>query len=102
MDTPIDSTENALTTDQVAAKGQKIYDEKLKGILEAENKGKFVVIEVESGDYFVADTVLEALQKAKEKYPNKILHAIRIGYEGIFKMGSYARKGLSYGWDSSR
>ena len=94
----VGNTENSLTPDQTAERGQKIYDEKLKAILEPSNNGKFVAIEIETGDYFVADTLLEALQRAKEKYPTKVLHTVRIGYEGVFKMGTYALKGMSYGW----
>ncbi len=99
---PVNNNENILTPEQVVEKGQKIYTEKLKPILEADNYGKFLVIEVESGNYFVADTLIEALQKAKEKYPGKLFHTLKIGFEGIFKMGSYAKKGFSYGWAPSR
>lgn len=99
MPEPINN-QNTLSPEQLAEKGQKIYNEKLKSILEPDKKGKFVVIEVESGDYFVADTVLEAVQEAQKKYPNKVFHTIKIGYEGIFKMGTYAHKGFSYGGNS--
>lgn len=99
---PAKNNEDAFTPDQIAERGQKLYEEKLKAILEPAQKGKFVAIEVESGDYFLADTLLEALQKGKEKYPDRLLHTVRVGYEGVFKMGSYASKGFSYGRHSSR
>lgn len=95
------NNEDAFTPDQIAERGQRLYEEKLKAVLEPAQKGKFVAIEVESGDYFLADTLLEALQNAKEKYPDRLLHTVRVGYEGVFKMGSYSSKGFSYGWQSS-
>ncbi|MFY9463158.1 MAG: hypothetical protein WAP52_03160 [Candidatus Sungiibacteriota bacterium] len=98
----IGNSENTLTSEQIAERGQKLYEEKLKAVLEPTQKGKFAAIEVESGDYFIADTLLEALQKGKEKYPDRLLHTVRVGYEGVFKMGGYASKGFSYGWQSSR
>lgn len=100
--TIIGNDENALTPDQIAERGQKLYEEKLKAVLEPAQKGKFAAIEAESGDYFIADTLMEALQKGKEKYPDRLLHTVRVGYEGVFKMGSYTSKGFSYGWQSSR
>ncbi len=43
-------------------------------------KGTIAVIEPETGEYFLAKTLTEALKKAKEKYPGKIFYSIRIGY----------------------
>lgn len=43
-------------------------------------KGTIAVIEPETGDYFLAKTLTEALKKAKEKYPGKVFYSIRIGY----------------------
>ena len=93
----VDINPNGLTPEQIAEKGQKIYNEKLKTTLEASSQGKFVAIDVETGEYFISDTLIGALQEAKSKYPNKLFHTIKIGSEGVFKMGSYA-KNLSYGW----
>lgn len=45
-----------------------------------EKKGTIVVIEPETGDYFLGKTLTEAIKKAKEKYPDKIFYSIRIGY----------------------
>ena len=102
MSNSMGNSENTLTPEQAAERGQKLYEEKLKATLDPKYKGKFAAIEIESGEYFLGDTILEALQKAKEKYPNKLFHTVRVGYEGVFKMGSYAHKGFSYGWNSSR
>lgn len=102
MPNQINNNENSLTPEQVAERGQQIYNERLKAILEPSHHGKFVVIEVESGDYFVAGSVIEALGEAQKKYPNKVFHTIKVGFDGIFKMGTYAHKGFSYGWTSPK
>lgn len=92
-------TEQTLTPEQIAGLGEKLYQEKLKSILEPTQIGKFVAIEVVSGDYFVGDTIIEAMQQGREKYPDRLFHTIKIGYKGVYKMGSYL-KNLSYGWRS--
>jgi hypothetical protein len=48
--------------------------------LERDYHGKFVVIEVDSGDYFIGDTIIEANKKAREKYPDKVFYLGRIGF----------------------
>ena len=95
----IQNSKPLLTPKQVAEKGEQIYQEKLKPILEPQENGKFVTIEVNSGEYFLGDSLLEALQRARQKYPDRLFHTIKVGAEGVFKMGTYG-KHLSYGWKS--
>jgi len=42
-------------------------------------KGLLAMIEPESGECFLGKTTLEALKKAKKKYPNKVFYCVRIG-----------------------
>lgn len=72
------------STAELIQKGQKYYEEELKTKLEKKYLGKFVAIEVGSGKYFIGDTLEEALEKAKKKFPDKIFHSIKIGSPGIF------------------
>lgn len=65
----------------LAIKARKIYDERLKQTLEASSLGQFIAIEVDSGDYFLGSTPLEAIKKAKLRYPEKVFHVIRVGYK---------------------
>lgn len=46
----------------------------------SEKKGTIAVIEPETGDYFLGDSLTEALKKAKTKYPGKVFYSVRIGY----------------------
>ncbi|HID31106.1 MAG TPA: hypothetical protein EYP19_14060 [Desulfobacterales bacterium] len=48
--------------------------------LEKEHFGKAVAIEVESGDYFIGETGVEATKKARKKYPDRIFYLAKIGY----------------------
>jgi hypothetical protein len=55
-------------------------------------KGKIAVIEPDSGEYFLGKTLLEALNKAEAKYPNKIFYSIRIGYPFAHQLNGAIRK----------
>jgi hypothetical protein len=68
-----------INREEFGSKGDEIY-ENIKPLLEPEHKGEIVAIEVESGDYFLAETVIEAWQRAKGKYPDKVFYFVRIGY----------------------
>ena len=91
-------TDIQYTLQDLEKKGQEIYENKLKEKLEKEHVGKYVAVEVESGDYFVADTLEEALLEAKKKYPNKIFHSIKIGSEGVFKTSGFNSKSQQNEW----
>lgn len=65
----------------LAAKAREIYHKQLKQTLEASAHGKFVAIEVESGDYFLGANPLDAIRKGKQKYPKKVFHVMKVGYK---------------------
>jgi hypothetical protein len=67
-------------------KAQAIYQRKLKSKLEEKYKGRIVAIDVESGDYFVGKTVLDAIEKGRRKHPGKIFYAVRIGYPAVHSL----------------
>jgi len=98
----VSNQDNILNPEQVAELGKKIYTEKLKKELESKHNGEFVVIEVQSGKHVIAKTLIEALEVAQTKFPNKLFHTIKIGSEGVFKMSTYSRRGFFYAPVSSR
>ncbi len=67
-------------SDMEIQKADEIYKSKLETVLEPAYKGKYVAIDVPSGDYFVGDEILDAHQKASLKYPNRTFVFKRIGY----------------------
>ena len=67
-------------------KAQAIYRRKLKPKLEEKYQGRIVAIDVESEDYFVGRTVLEAIEKGRRKHPRKIFYAVRIGYPAVHRI----------------
>jgi hypothetical protein len=42
-------------------------------------RGMLAMIEPETGEWFLGKTTLEALRKARRKYPEKIFYCIRVG-----------------------
>lgn len=65
----------------LARKATRLYQTKLKAVLEPDYVGKFAAIEPDSGDYFVASRMTEAMHEARLKHPDKRFFLIRIGFE---------------------
>ena len=65
--------------------------ESLKSQLEGEHLNRFVAIEPISGEYFVADTISEAIGQSRERYPNRLVHTFRIGHAAAVHFGMQTR-----------
>lgn len=71
--------------DDIALKGQEIYDKTLKEKLERDHRGEIVAIEVDTGDYFLGKTGVEATRRARQKYPNAVCYVLKIGFPVVHK-----------------
>jgi hypothetical protein len=71
--------------DEFGDRGQRLY-EALKPQLEREHDGEVAALEVESGDYFLADTVAEAIQQGKARHPDKLFYIVRVGRPAVYRV----------------
>jgi hypothetical protein len=78
-------------TNSVIEQAKAIYDQELRDSLEAEHRDRFVAIEPDSGDHFLADTFDAAVKAARSKYPSRLSHTIRIGHRAAFNIGLVER-----------
>jgi hypothetical protein len=67
--------------------GKKRY-EQIKAEVEAKDKNKFIVIEVESGDFFIDKDPVKAIVKARKRFPHAVFYRARIGYPAAFSIKS--------------
>ncbi|MEK7658780.1 MAG: hypothetical protein AAB352_02830 [Patescibacteria group bacterium] len=68
-----------IDAEKIAKEGTKIYEE-IKSKYIQQNTGKYLAIEIDSKDVFLADNAAEAVQAAKKVHPNKIFFVVKIGY----------------------
>ena len=70
-------------------KARRIYDERLKSELEPDHNGEILAVEVESGDYFLGDSAIEAYDKAVKKHPGRKFAFLRVGAEATYTVGTF-------------
>ncbi|MCH8317720.1 MAG: hypothetical protein IIA88_04380 [Bacteroidetes bacterium] len=68
---------------EMSEKGEEIY-KKIKDKMEREHKAEFIAIDIDSGDYFLGKSLLEADRTTREKYPDNVFYVIRIGRRAVF------------------
>jgi hypothetical protein len=75
----------------VAERAKGIYAEQLRNKLEAGEPGRFVAIEPDSGDYFLADSFSQAVALARAAHAERISFVIRIGHDAAIHLGGIAK-----------
>jgi hypothetical protein len=75
---------------QVASAARPIYA-KLKSELLPEYENYFVSIEPESEEYFLGLTLTEAIEQARSKYPQRLVHTFRLGHRAAIHFGMQTR-----------
>ena len=81
-----------LPVGEITSRGARIYEQKLRSLLEPQHVGKYLVIDVESGDYEMDEDHLAASDRAAAKHPGAPLYAMRIGYKAIGRIGGRLTK----------
>lgn len=71
----------------VAKRSEEIYNTQLRQDLEKHHLHQFVAIEPESREFFVGETLSEAIQAARRAHPDRISFALRVGHSAAIHLG---------------
>ena len=80
------------SSDAIVTRGEEIYQQ-YREELESQYKGQFFVVDIETGNYEIADEDMEAIECLLAKNPEAVTYGLRIGFGPIYKLGF-----RSYGW----
>jgi hypothetical protein len=81
--------------DDLAESGQRLYDERLKALLEPDHESEFVAIDPHSERYFLGQTGLAALRAGRKELPGKLFYLLRVGHMAAYRTGGYCEPGLA-------
>ena len=73
------TTRPSLSNEEVARRGDEIYDRLLQARLEPDQEGKIVAIDVDSQDYEIGAGVLETADRLRGKHPDAQIYFLRVG-----------------------
>ena len=81
-------THPRLSGDEIERLGQELYEQSIRAKVEPGNEGKICMIDVETGDYEIGETMLDTGQPLFARNPNAALWAVRIGYDVVYSFGA--------------
>ena len=77
------------TAEEVAARGEALYEQRIRTQVEAAHTGEFVVVDIETGDYEIDADDLAATKRALAKRPEAVLYGLRIGSPTAYRLGGH-------------
>lgn len=75
------------SSDEIVERGQKLYDRQIRHNVESQNRGKFLVLNIETGEYEIDADKMEAFSRAAAKHPGSALYILRVGFPAAVKIG---------------
>ncbi len=75
--------------EEVESRGETIYAQQIRHKVEAQHKGKFLVVDIETGEYEIDEDDLKATKRALAKRTDAVLYGLRIGYPTAYRLGGY-------------
>ena len=85
----ISTSQSNLTLEQIADLGEKIYREKIRPTLTEADIGKFVHIDVNSGEYEIDDDDISGDANLCERIHDATIYGMRVGYSAAYFMGGH-------------
>jgi hypothetical protein len=81
------STQRKYPKEEFARRGDAIYEQKIRPLLNPEDDGKFVAVDIETGEYEISDDELDALDKLSARLPDAQTWMVRVGSRYVHRLG---------------
>jgi hypothetical protein len=75
------------TKEEFARRGDEIYQRDIRPHVEAQNKGKIVAIDIETGAYEIADDTVTASERLFQRVPDAQIWFVRVGHPAVHRIG---------------
>ena len=72
--------------EEVARIGDEIYRRDIRDKVMPQHKGKFLVLDIESGDYEIDNDDLSAEEVLRSRRPDGVFFGLRIGYTSAYTL----------------
>ena len=80
-----------LTSDEIVRRGQLLYEQQIRVAVEADHHGKYLVLNVETGEYEMDANEMAAWRRAEAKAPDGAFFLLRVGFRAAFRLGKAAQ-----------
>ena len=77
------------TSKEVASRGEAIYKREIRDRVDPKHKGKFLVIDIETGEYEMNVDDLVATKRLLAEHPSAVVYGLQIGFPTAYRIGGH-------------
>lgn len=81
-----------ITPQEIGRRGREIYNRDIRPHVEADNIGKFLILDINTGEYEIDSEDLVASKRLLERVPDGILYGVRVGYRTAYTMAGHMQR----------
>ncbi|MCE9560912.1 MAG: hypothetical protein K8U57_02545 [Planctomycetes bacterium] len=81
------ATEQSEKLAEEARRGQEAFDRHVRHKLRPEDDGKYVAVEIHSGDYELDADDYQAIERLLARLPEARIFLLRVGYPTTYRLG---------------
>ena len=82
------TAESRHTLDELARLGGEIFDRRIRPTLRPDDDGKFVAIDVLSGDHEIDENDYEVIARLRSRRPSADIWLMRVGSPAAYRIGT--------------
>lgn len=76
-------------------RAEDLYSQRLRSQVEAEHRGRYIAIDIETGDYEIGDDYHAAAHTLLARKPDASVGVLRIGYPAVGRIGGRVKAVVS-------
>jgi hypothetical protein len=73
--------------EEIVRQGEAIYNNRIRDQVEKGNFGKYISVDIETGEWEMADELYTTTDRLHARHPGALLFSTRVGYPALAKIG---------------
>ncbi len=86
------TTQRRYSKEEFARRGDALYETRVRPRLDPGDEGKFVAIDIETGDFAIDADELKAGNKLRKRIPDAQIWMVRVGCRSVHRVGGQLRR----------
>lgn len=78
--------------EEFGRRGDVIYEERIRPHLKPRDRGKYVAIDIETGEYEISKGPFAAVDRLRARIPEAQIYGVRVGYPAVHIFGGHPQR----------
>lgn len=74
------------TKEEIVQLGKEIYERDIRPLVEANNQGRVVAIDIRTGEYELAADAMTSAGQLRARVPDAVIFVLRVGYPTLHRI----------------